>query len=62
MKRISKITLAVTIFICLTAAFSAAQTVPTWAPNTAYGIGALVMLLPLQKHYDWSLDHQGGLR
>jgi hypothetical protein len=61
MKQISKTILAVSIFIYLTAVSSTAQTVPNWAPNAAYGIGALVMLISLQKHCDWSPDHQGGL-
>lgn len=60
MKQISKIILAVTIFICLAAASSAAQTVLNRATNT--GAGALVILLPLQTHCNWSPDHQGGLQ
>jgi len=62
MKQISKTILAVSIFICLTAASLTAQTVPNWASNAAFGIGALVMLLSLQKHCDWSPNHQGGLQ
>lgn len=62
MKQISTTILVASIFICLAAAFSAAHTFPNWAPNTAYEAGALVMLLFLQKHCDWSPDHQGGLQ
>jgi hypothetical protein len=61
MKQSSKTILAVSIFICLTAASSTAQTIPNWT-NAANAIGALVMLLSLQKHCDWSPDHQGGLQ
>lgn len=43
MKVISKGILGVAAILCLTSVASFSQTVPNWAPNTAYSVGALVM-------------------
>ena len=62
MKRIFKTILAVSIFTCLTAASSTAQTVPSRTSDAAYVVGNLGMLLSFQKYCGWNHDHQGGLR
>src|SRR6476620_11726705 len=43
MKRFSKGILGVTVLLCFASLASFPQTVPNWAPNTAYAVGALVM-------------------
>jgi chitinase len=43
MKRISKIILSAVVLLCFPSLVSFSQTVPNWAPNTAYAVGALVM-------------------
>ena len=43
MKTISRIILSVAVLLCVASPALLAQTVPNWAPNTAYAIGSLVM-------------------
>ena len=43
MKKIYTSILGVALVLCLTSATSNSQTIPNWAPNTAYAVGALVM-------------------
>jgi chitinase len=43
MKRLYTSILGVALILCLTSARSFSQTIPNWAPNTAYAVGALVM-------------------
>src|SRR5690348_11139545 len=35
--------LGVAVFLCLTSLTCFSQTIPNWAPNTAYSVGALVL-------------------
>jgi hypothetical protein len=43
MKKLYTGILGVALILCLTSPTSFSQTVPNWAPNTAYAVGALVM-------------------
>ena len=43
MKKLSAVILGVALVLCLTSVTSHSQTIPNWAPNTAYAVGALVM-------------------
>jgi chitinase len=43
MKKLSAVILGVALVLCLTSVASYSQTIPNWAPNTAYAVGALVM-------------------
>jgi hypothetical protein len=43
MKRFLATTLGVAVLLCCSSLASFSQTVPNWAPNTAYAVGALVM-------------------
>ncbi len=43
MKKLYTGILGVALVLCLTSATSYSQTIPNWAPNTAYAVGALVM-------------------
>src|SRR3989441_13001872 len=43
MKKLSAVILGVALVLCLTSVASFSQTIPNWAPNTAYAVGALVM-------------------
>jgi hypothetical protein len=43
MKKLYSGILGVALILCLTSARSFSQTIPNWAPNTAYAVGALVM-------------------
>src|SRR5690349_4359249 len=42
-KKFSTGILGVALVLCLTSVTSSSQTIPNWAPNTAYAVGALVM-------------------
>jgi len=42
-KKFSTGILGVALVLCLTSATAFSQTIPNWAPNTAYAVGALVM-------------------
>ena len=43
MKKLYTGILGVALVLCLTSATLFSQTIPNWAPNTAYAVGALVM-------------------
>src|SRR5215467_12364141 len=43
MKKLYAVILGVALILCLTSVTSFSQTIPNWAPNTAYAVGALVM-------------------
>ena len=43
MKRTLRIILGAAALLCVASVASSSQTVPNWAPNTAYAVGALVM-------------------
>src|SRR5689334_24923904 len=43
MKKLYSGILGVALILCLTSTKSVSQTIPNWAPNTAYAVGALVM-------------------
>ena len=52
MKRISRVTLSVAVFLCFASRVTFSQTIPNWAPNTAYAVGALVIdfFEPIEPH------------
>src|SRR5258708_16332452 len=43
MKRVLVITLCMAAVVCTASLAASAQSIPTWAPNTAYATGALVV-------------------